>query len=156
MALSARLRRVIDLRPGEGASVLLTFLLVATVVASFVLARTIRNGLFLSQFDAHSLVYVYIAVPLVLLLFVPAHTAMASRAGQRAVITGTLAFFVLNVLAFWGLFRFHSRPVLAGLFYVWVNCYGIIVSFQAWSFAASVFDTRQAKRLFGLIGSGAP
>lgn len=150
------MRRVIDMRPGEGPSVLLTFLLVATVVASFVLARTIRNGLFLSQFDAHSLVYVYIAVPLVLLLFAPLHTIMAGRAGQRAVITGTLAFFVTNVLAFWLLFRFEPRPVLAGVFYVWVNCYGIIVSFQAWSFAASVFDTRQAKRLFGLIGSGAP
>ena len=37
-----------------------------------------------------------------------------------------------------------------------MNCYGIIASFQAWSFATSVFDTRQAKRLFGLIGAGAP
>ena len=156
MALPGRLRRVIDLRPGEGPSVLLTFLLVATVVATFVLAKTIRNGLFLSQFDAHSLVYVYIAVPIVLMIFAPAQAAMAGRAGQRAVITGTLAFFVMNVLAFWLLFRFAPRPVLAGLFYVWVNCYGVIVSFQAWSFAASVFDTRQAKRLFGLIGSGAP
>ncbi len=26
---------------------------------------------------------------------------------------------------------------------------------QAWSFANSLFDTRQAKRLFGLIGAGA-
>ncbi len=154
--LKGRLRRLLDLRPGEGPSVLLTFLLVATVVASFVLARTIRNGLFLSQFDAHNLVYVYVAVPLLLLVFTPFHTTMTGRAGQRAVITLTLSFFVANVLAFWLLFRFHPWPALSWLFYVWVNCYGIIVSFQAWSFAASVFDTRQAKRLFGLIGSGAP
>ena len=26
---------------------------------------------------------------------------------------------------------------------------------QAWSFANSLFDTRQAKRLFGLVGAGA-
>jgi AAA family ATP:ADP antiporter len=151
-----RLPRLIDLRAGEGPSVLLTFLLVATVVASFVLARTIRNGLFLSQFDAHSLVYVYVAVPLLLLAFTPFHTSMAGRSGQRAAITLTLLFFMTNVVVFWLLFRFHPWPALSGLFYIWVNCYGIIVSFQAWSFAASVFDTRQAKRLFGLIGSGAP
>ena len=41
------------------------------------------------------------------------------------------------------------------MFYVWVNCFGIIAPVQAWSFANSLFDTRQAKRLFGLIGAGA-
>ena len=41
------------------------------------------------------------------------------------------------------------------MFFVWVNCFGIIAPVQAWSFANSLFDTRQAKRLFGLIGAGA-
>ena len=38
---------------------------------------------------------------------------------------------------------------------MWVSCYGVIAPVQAWSFANSLFDTRQAKRLFGLIGAGA-
>ena len=38
---------------------------------------------------------------------------------------------------------------------MWVSCFGIIAPVQAWSFANSLFDTRQAKRLFGLIGAGA-
>ncbi len=46
-------------------------------------------------------------------------------------------------------------PGLPAIFYIWVNCYGIIVPVQAWTFANRVFDTRQARRLFGLIGSGA-
>ena len=36
-----------------------------------------------------------------------------------------------------------------------MSCYGVIAPVQAWSFANSLFDTRQAKRLFGLIGAGA-
>ena len=48
--------------------------------------------------------------------------------------------------------RFELLP---GVFYVWVNCFGVIAPVQAWSFANSLFDTRQAKRLFGLIGAGA-
>ena len=36
-----------------------------------------------------------------------------------------------------------------------MNCFGIIAPVQAWSFANSLFDTRQAKRLFGLVGAGA-
>ena len=71
------------------------------MVASFVLARAVRNGLFLSQFDAHRLVYVYVAVPLVLLVFAPVQTRLAERSGQRAVITATLLFFMANVLTFW-------------------------------------------------------
>ena len=154
--LGGRVRRLLGVRAGEEPPVFLTFLLVATVIASYVLARTIRNGLFLSQFDAHRLVYVYVAVPLLLVAFAPIYTAIVGRAGQRTVIIGTLGFFVANVLAFWVLFRRAPEPWLAALFYVWVNCYGVIASFQAWSFATSLFDTRQAKRLFGLIGSGAP
>ena len=54
-----RLRRFLDVRPGEGLSVLLSFLYIATVVASFLLAKPIRNGLFLKQYGPYSLVYVY-------------------------------------------------------------------------------------------------
>ena len=36
-----------------------------------------------------------------------------------------------------------------------MNCFGVVVPVQAWTFASSVFDARQARRLFGLIGAGA-
>jgi AAA family ATP:ADP antiporter len=35
-----------------------------------------------------------------------------------------------------------------------VNCYGVIAPVQAWLFVNSVFDTRQARRLFGLVAAG--
>src|SRR5918995_926206 len=150
-----RVRRFLDIRPGEGLPVLLTFLYIWIVVASFLLAKPIRSGLFLGQHEAYDLVYVYAAVPLVLTLFVPLYTRVAARFGARTVTVATLIGFSLNVLLFWYLFRFHAFPRLPDMFYVWVSCYGIIAPVQAWSFANSLFDTRQAKRLFGLIGAGA-
>ena len=39
-----RLRRFLDIRPGEGLPVLLTFLYIWVVVASFLLAKPIRSG----------------------------------------------------------------------------------------------------------------
>ena len=150
-----RVRRFLDVRPGEGLPVLLTFLYVAIVVASYLLAKPIRNGLFLGAYGPYALVYVYAGVPLVLSLFVPAYSRVVARFGSRTVAVGTLVFFSLNVVAFWYAFRFHPFRLLPGIFYVWVNCFGIIAPVQAWSFANSLFDTRQAKRLFGLIGSGA-
>ena len=150
-----RVRRFFDIRPGEGLAVLLTFIYIAVVVAAFLLAKPIRNGLFLQQYDAHALVYIYAAVPVVLTLFVRAYIPFAARFGSRTVTAGTLLFFSTNVVFFWFAFTFYSYPLLTAIFYVWVNCFGAIAPVQAWSFTNSLFDTRQAKRLFGLIGSGA-
>ena len=146
--------RVLDVRPGEGRAVVLTFLYVALAVAGFLLAKPIRNGLFLGEYGAYSLVYAYVAVPVVLTLALPLYGLVSERVGARAVITGSLLFFGVNVLAFWWAFSYHGNA-LAGVFYVWVNCFGVVVPVQAWTFASSVFDARQARRLFGLIGAGA-
>ena len=159
-----RLRRFFDVRAGEGLRVLLSFLYIAVVVAAFLLAKPIRNGLFLQQYGPYALVYVYAAVPLALSLFVPVYSRVAARFGSRAVTVATLVFFSLNVVAVLvcvpALPEADAQPgtaawLLPGVFYVWVNCFGVIAPVQAWSFANSLFDTRQARRLFGLIGAGA-
>ena len=63
--------RALDVRPGEARAVVLTFLYVALAVAGFLLAKPIRNGLFLAEYGAYSLVYAYVAVPLVLTAALP-------------------------------------------------------------------------------------
>ena len=68
----ARLRRYFDIRPGEGLPVLLSFSYIGVVIASYVLARAIRSGLFIQAYGPFALVYVAAASPLVLSLFVPA------------------------------------------------------------------------------------
>jgi ATP/ADP translocase/HEAT repeat protein len=150
-----RLRRFLDVRAGEGLPVLLSFLYVACVVAAFLLAKPIRNGLYLREYGPYALVYAYAVVPLVLWAFVPAYTAIVARIGTRLATIGTLIFFSLNVLAFWAAFRWAPFDLLPAIFYVWVNCFGVIAPVQAWSFANSLFDVRQARRLFGLVGAGA-
>lgn len=160
----ARLRRFFDVRAGEGLRVLLSFLYVAVVAAAFLLAKPVRNSLFLQQYGPYALVYVYAAVPLVLSMFVPVYVRVTARFGSRAVTVATLIFFSSHVVLFWYAFRFHAgaiaRPgsaawLLPAAFYVWVNCFGVIAPVQAWSFANSLFDTRQARRLFGLVAVGA-
>jgi ATP:ADP antiporter, AAA family len=160
----ARLRRFFDVRSGEGLRALLSFLYIAIVAAAFLLARPIRNGLFLQQYGAYALVYAYASVSVVLSIFVFIYARVTARFGVRSVTVATLIFFSLNVILFWYIFAFHAEAVgrpgsaawfLPGVFYVWVNCFGVIAPVQAWSFANSLFDTRQAKRLFGLIAAGA-
>ena len=150
-----RVRRFFDVRHGEGLPVLFAFLYVACVVAAFLLAKPLRNSLFLYEYGPYALAYVYAAVPVVLWLFLSVYSRLAARVGSRAVAVGTLVFFSLNVLAFWYAFTFTSSEWLPAVFYIWVNCFGVIAPVQAWSFANSLFDVRQARRLFALVGAGA-
>ncbi len=153
--MMSRLRRFFDVRSGEGLPALLAFLYIATVVAAFLLAKAVRTGLFLGAYSAYSLVYVYAVVPIALTAFVPVHARIAARFSQPTVTIGTLAFFSGNVLLFWAAFRFFPFEGLTAVFFVWVNCFGVVAPVQAWSFTHSLFDARQARRLFGLIGAGA-
>ncbi len=150
-----RARKFLDVRPGEGVPLLVTCAYVALAVGSFLLAKPIRNGLFLAEFGSSKLVYVYVAVPLVLSLLVPVYDRFVARVGERVAVTTSLMFLALNVVAFWWAIVFHQAAWLAAAFYVWVNCYAAIAPVQAWMFASEVFDARQASRLFGLVGSGA-
>src|SRR5262245_36020413 len=133
----ARVRRFLDLHAGEALPVALTFLYIASVVAAFLLAKSIRNALYLETYGPDALAYVYAAVPIAVSLFVPVSNRIAARFGQRSVTIGTLVFFASNVLLFWYGFQYHAAAILAGVFYVWVNCFGIIATVQAWSFANS-------------------
>jgi ATP:ADP antiporter, AAA family len=153
--MAQRIRRLLDIRRGEAALVTFSFAYVAVVSSAFLLAKPIRSGLFLGEYGAYALVYVYAAVPLALTVIVPLGSRMAARVGQRRMISGTLWFFCANVLLFWVLFRAGAFWVLPAVFYVWVNIFAVIAPVQAWGFVSSLFDTRQAKRLFGVIGAGA-
>ena len=153
----ARLRRFFDIRPGEGLPVLLSFTYIGVVIASYVLARAIRNGLFIEAYGPYALVYVAADQPgsssRCSCRRTPAlagaarrppghHRAPCSSSASTSWCCGTRS-------------GHEPTPRLTAIFYVWVNCFGVIAPVHAWSYASSLFDTRQAKRLFGLIGSGA-
>ena len=58
----ARLRRFFDIRPGEGLPVLLSFTYIGVVIAAYVLAKAIRNGLFIQAYGPYALRYVVAAI----------------------------------------------------------------------------------------------
>ena len=158
-----RVRRYFDVRAGEGRRVLFSFLYVAVVAASFLLARPIRNGLFLKQYGGVCPGLRLRSGPGRPVVFVPIYARVAARFGSRTVAVATLIFFSTT----WCCSGMRSVPcrrdcgarldgmVTAAAFYVWVNCLGVIAPVQAWSFANLHVRYRRARRLFGLIAVGA-
>ena len=134
-----RLRRFLDVRAGEGLPVLLSFVYVACVVAAFLLAKPIRNGLYLREYGAYALVYAYAAVPLALWLFVPTYAAIANRIGLRLAAIGTLPGKILSLFLIEGFFN-GLAGAAAGL----AVALAIVFGLYSWQFS---FDFGQATGL---------
>ena len=57
------------------------------------------------------------------------------------------------LLVFWRLLAL-PMPWIAGLFYIWVSVFSVLVVTLFWLVANDLYRPREAKRLFGFIGSG--
>ena len=150
-----RLERVLDLRSGELERGLLLFGYLFLVIASFVVGKAVRDALFLDEFGALLLPYADIAVALLVGLWVTVYLRLAAKVSLRTLVVGSLAFFAANCLVFWLLSRATHAPWLTPVIYVWVGMFGVVAPAQVWTLANYVLTTREAKRLYGFIGSGA-
>lgn len=148
-----RLRSLLKIEYGEELPILLLFLYFSLVLTSYLIIKAARDGMFLSRYSAMTLPYIYVGVAVLIGLVVPVYLRISGRAGLTKLITGTLAFFIANVVLLWWAGNAHWSP-LAAVFYLWSSVYGAIVPTQVWTVANRVLDVRQAKRLFPLISSG--
>ena len=150
-----RLERVLDLRPGELGRGLLLFAYLFFVIGSFTVGKAVRDALFIDEFGAMLLPYADMAIAAIVGIWVSVYLRIARRANVRALLMGSLGFFALNCLVFWYLTHISDAPWLTPVVYVWVGMFGVVAPAQVWTLANYVLTTREAKRMFGFIGSGA-
>ena len=150
-----RFERVLDLRAGELERGLLLFGYLFLVIASFVVGKAVRDALFLDEFGALLLPYADIAVAVLVVLWVTLYLRLSGRVSLYVLITGSLLFFSANSLLFWYLSYVSHIRWLTPVIYIWVGMFGVVAPTQVWTLANYVLTTREAKRLYGFIGSGA-
>ena len=150
-----RLERVLDLRPGELGRGLLLFAYLFFVIGSFTVGKAVRDALFIDEFGAMLLPYADMAIAAIVGIWVSVYLRVARRANVRTLLMGSLGFFAINCLAFWYLTHISDSPWLTPVLYVWVGMFGVVAPAQVWTLANYVLTTREAKRMFGFIGSGA-
>ena len=157
VAAAARLfaARVLGIRSGELERGILLFAYLFLVIASFVAGKATRDALFLNRFSARDLPYVDIAVALLVGVWVAIYIRVGRHVSVRTLLAGSLVFFASNSLLFWYLSQWRDRPWVLPLVYVWVGMFGVVAVAQVWTLANYVLTTREAKRLFAFIGSGA-
>ncbi|MGB7438399.1 MAG: Npt1/Npt2 family nucleotide transporter, partial [Candidatus Acidiferrum sp.] len=57
---------------------------------------------------------------------------------------------------FWGLTHYYSHMIwISPALYIWVKAFGVLGATQIWTLANYILTTREAKRVFGMVGGGA-
>ena len=126
-------------------------------MASSVASKAARDALFLDRYRAIDLPYVDIAIAVLVGIAASTYLRLGHRLNLRNLQVGSLVFFAVNALVFWSWSSLlsHESGVLFVVIYLWVGVFSVLAPSQVWTLANHVMTTREAKRLFGFIGSGA-
>ncbi|HVP44127.1 MAG TPA: Npt1/Npt2 family nucleotide transporter [Terriglobales bacterium] len=148
------LHRVLNLREGDLARGALLFAYLFLIITTYVTAKVARDALFLDKFLAVQLPYVDISVAVLVGFVVAGYVRIGRRLDLPKLLVSSLLFFALHSLLFWILVKHYHWPWLFPVFYVWAGIFGVLAPAQVWTLANYVLTTREAKRIFGLLGSG--
>lgn len=153
MPMVQKLLSWLDIRFGEirktGSTALFFFLIIFSVTV----VKPVRNSLFLTEVGAVNLPYIYLGTALVTGILVFVDSRLSRRFHRTTVMSLTLGFLLVNLLLFWWLLKQEGAWVSA-VFYIWVAFFSTLAVAHFWSFANDYFNPREAKRLFGVIGTG--
>src|SRR5689334_11127121 len=97
-----RIRRLLNLHDGEGIPALLLFAYMTLVLSAYVIQKAVRDALFLDEYGAMGLPYLYISVAVVIAIVVAVYVRLSHRMGQIKLISATLILFMVNGLLLWG------------------------------------------------------
>ena len=80
---------------------------------------------------------------------------LSRSVGVRPVVIGTLLLSAAATIGFWFIARVREPVWMLPVLYVWASVASVLLPAQVWTLANQVMTTREAKRLFGIVSSGA-
>ena len=150
------LTNVFDIREGEYRKAILMQLNIFLIISTLLIVKPAVNGMFLSKFGAENLPNAFVLVAVFAGLLSLWYSRVLSRISLNTIISRTLVFSVISLVAFGVLLRLNFlEGWVLYLFYIWVAIFAVLSASQFWILANIVFNPREAKRLFGFIGAGA-
>ncbi len=153
-----RLAVWLNVRPAEVRAVSLSFLGAFLVMSFLILARSLREALYLSAFDIKTLPYITVAVAVLSVPTVGLFGRALAVSSPTAVLRGMLFLLAAGLAVLW---PFAASPKLLThlgfavvAFYLWTALGSLLLTSGFWVVTSEYFPVRGAKRLFGLIGAG--
>lgn len=154
MKLVSRLRETLDIQPGEEPRIVLLSLhsLMNGLFTAFFFSTA--YALFLDQFEVDYIPWAYIASALLGYGVVMLFSRFERRTSFPILLLLVLGFLLALVLLYWVSYVTTGNRWIAFLIFVTLSPALVLLDLEFWGLAARIFDLRQAKRLFGLVGTG--
>ena len=152
-ALKRFWRSLFDVRPGEYAKTALMSLYLMLVLFAYYILKPVSRALFLNNFDIDKLPWLYVLIAGIGGVLTYFYTKMALRTSLSKAVTIANVFCVGVLCLFWWLITLGMGWVIYA-FNIWVSLFSIMLVSQGWLVAANVFTSREAKRLYGILGVG--
>jgi AAA family ATP:ADP antiporter len=149
--IRAAQRRLFDVRPGEYLRTWSMFLYLLCVLFAYYILKPVSRSMFLTRFDADRLPWLYILIAAFGGLFAYLYSKLASRSSLRAAVFWTMSVSVAALCSIWVLI---GRPWMVYVLNIFVSLFSIVLVSQGWLVASNLFDAREAKRIYPLLGVG--
>ncbi|HYO82774.1 MAG TPA: hypothetical protein VES20_15315, partial [Bryobacteraceae bacterium] len=146
-------RSLFDIRTGEGWRVFYMGMYLLLVLFAYYILKPVSRGMFLFKFDIDELPYLYILIAAAGGVMAYVYTKIAIHSSLKAAVNFSTALMGGILLLIWYLLGF-GWPWLLYFFNAFVSLFSITLVSQGWMVAANIFTTREAKRVYGLLGLG--
>src|SRR6202165_817606 len=147
-------RKLVDVRKDEYSRTLFMSLYLLCVMVAYYILKPVSAAMFLNKFNIDKLPYLYILIAAGGGVLAYLYARLALRSSLTVAVSSTMLIAVVCLVALWWLMGLNL-PWMLYVFNVWVSLFSIVLISQGWLVAANVFDSREAKRLYGLLGLGA-
>ncbi len=150
------IQKVFDVREGEFKVSLWMLSYIFLIIAVLLIIKPTVNALFLSELGVEQLPFAFLVVALTAVVSSFFYYRALIRFSLHKIIEATLLGSVVILFGFGILLKLNMvGGFLLYFFYVFVAIYAVLSASQFWVLANLVYNIREAKRLFGFIGSGA-
>lgn len=142
------------MREGEVFRTLYMALYLLLVLLAYYILKPVSRAMFLNKFDIDDLPYLYIVIAAAGGVMAYFYTKLAIRFSLKTAVN-VCTFGLIGILVLiWHLLS-YNWPWMLYFFNAFVSLFSITLVSQGWLVAANVFTTREAKRLYGLLGVSA-
>jgi len=143
-----------QIKQGEGVTVLLMMSYSFLLMTSYTIVKVIARSKFIIDWRAENMPYIQLSAGVMIVGIMLGYSWLITQLPRRWSLPIIQAGIVGLLIGFWFLFRSEGDWVSAA-FYLMTLILGLLLISQFWTLANLIYDVRQSKRLFGLIGAGA-
>jgi len=150
-------RRLLDVRPGEGARLGWGALTILCLMSAYYVLRPLRDAMRVEGGVEH-LQWLFTGTLLAMLAANPLYAALVRRLPARRFIPLVYLFFIANLALFgWAMAATEGVALrwVGRAFFIWVSVFNLFVVSVFWALMVDVFDGAQARRLFGFLAAAA-